>query len=59
MSSHVTRYGLKAYGKGAFVKELIFEKTTVTTRNWTTQTDQVQENWVKQNTTNKVWNGTN
>jgi len=59
MSTKKTKYGLKAFGVGYYVKEIIFEQPTVTPGNWSEQTDQIPDYWAKQNTTQKVWNGTN
>jgi hypothetical protein len=41
------------------VKEIIFEKPTLTPGNWSEQTVQIPDYWAKQNTTQKVWNGSN
>jgi len=55
-----TRYGLKAFGVGHYVKEIVFEAQIVPNSNWTVQRDTVVENWTKKNPSSNTWNnGTN
>ena len=60
MSVKKTIYGMKAYGIGPFVKEVVFESQTLPVSNWTNRADTVLENWTKRNPSSNTWNnGTN
>lgn len=60
MSAKKTTYGLKAYGIGPFVKEVVFEAQATPVSNWTNRADTVLENWTKRNPSSNTWNnGTN
>jgi hypothetical protein len=59
MATKKTIYGLKAYGKGSYVREVSYETQTPPTANWTDRPDLNEDFWVKRTPSEKAWNGTN
>jgi len=59
MATKKSIYGLKAYGKGSYVREVSYETQTPPTANWTDRPDLNEDFWVKRTPSEKAWNGTN
>jgi hypothetical protein len=59
MATKKTIYGLKAYGKGNYVREVSYATQTPPVANWTDRPDLNEDFWVKRTPSEKAWNGTN
>jgi len=59
MATKKTIYGLKAYGKGSYVREVSYATQTPPVANWTDRPDLNEDFWVKRTANQKAWNGTN
>lgn len=58
MAVKKTKYGLKTFGTGFYVREVRFETATPPTANWTDRPDLNEDFWVKRTPSDKAWNGT-
>jgi len=59
MATKKTIYGLKAYGKGNYVREVSYVTQTPAVANWTDRPDLKEFFCMKRTPTEKAWNGTN